>query len=387
MPVTSTGYERRTQGDVLEAIQNAQRSTISAKLHLSDRTVLGSINPIFAEHIDQLEQLTEEAYNAFSPDDASDDRFVALCLLTGVPRRAATKGLADVTLGLEASKTYAPGDLVAHVTDEPNNRWLNRDTVTSTTAGSYPAVFESEFATSEAVAPAGTLTVIASPTDGWLSITNADDATSGTDIEDIEALRLRREQAVSIGGSRTRGSIRSALVLLDGVLSAEVFENTSNITDSNGLPPHSLRAVVWDGDPAAADDDEIAQVIYDRKAEGIVSDGGSTPQVGVAQDSVLGPVSVAFARALTVDVTVTVEIESATGVSIDDVKAAIIARMPDRVGSEVTFNRLAGAVFQVDGVDDWVTFTINGGTADLPALVSTIYLLEASNISVSGDAS
>ena len=39
------------------------------------------------------------------------------------------------------------------------------------------------------VAPAGTLTVIASPVDGWNSITNATDATSGTDIEDIEALR------------------------------------------------------------------------------------------------------------------------------------------------------------------------------------------------------
>lgn len=384
MPVTLTGFERRTQGDILEAIQDAQRSTISAKLDLSERTVLGSINPIFAEHIDQLEQLAEECYSAFDPDNASDDRFVALCLLTGVPRRAATKGLAEVTLSLEASKSYAPGDLVAHVTDEVTNRWLNRDTVTSTTAGSYTATFESEFASAEAVAPAGTLTVIASPTDGWLSITNADDATSGTDIEDIEALRLRREQAVSIGGSRTRGSIRSALVLLDGVLSAEVFENTSNVTDANGLPPHSLRAVIWDGDPAAADDDEIAQVIYDRKAEGIVSDG---TEVGVAQDSVLGPVSIAFARALTVDVTVAVEIESATGVSIDDVRDAIVAAMPDRVGEEATFNRLAGAVFRVGGVDDWVTFTINGGTADLPALVSTIYLLDPTDIAVTGNVS
>jgi uncharacterized phage protein gp47/JayE len=384
MPVVATGYERRTQGDILEAIQDAQRSTISAKLDLSERTVLGSINPIFAEHVDQLEQLAEECYSAFDPDNASDDRFVALCLLTGVPRRAATKGLAEVTLSLEASKTYAPGDLVAHVTDEVTNRWLNRDTVTSTTAGSYTATFESEFASADAVAPAGTLTVIASPTDGWLSITNADDATSGTDIEDIEALRLRREQAVSIGGSRTRGSIRSALVLLDGVLSAEVFENTSNVTDANGLPPHSLRATVYDGDPAAADNDQIAQVIYDRKAEGIVSDG---TEVGVAQDSVLGPVSIAFARALTVDVTVAVEIESATGVSIDDVRDAIVAAMPDRVGEEVTFNRLAGSVFRVGGVDDHVSFTINGGTDDLPALVSTIYLLDPTDINVTGNVS
>src|SRR5688572_24546151 len=146
MPVTSTGFERRTQADILEAIQNAQRSTISAKLDLSERTVLGSLNPIFAEHVDQLEQLVEECYAAFDPDNTSDDRFVALCLLTGVPRRGATKGLATCTVNLQASKTYAAGDLVAHVTDEPTNRWLNRDAVTSTTAGNYTAVFESEFA-------------------------------------------------------------------------------------------------------------------------------------------------------------------------------------------------------------------------------------------------
>lgn len=384
MPVVATGYETRSFGDILEEIQTAQRSTISAKLDLSERTVLGSLNAIFADHLAQVEELVAEAYAAFDPDNASDDRFVALCLLTGVPRRSATKGLADVTLNLQASKVYQPGDLTASVQDEPDNRWLNRDTVTSTTAGNYAAVFESEFASSAAVAPAGTLTVIASPVDGWNSITNATDATSGTDIEDIEALRLRREQAVSLGGSRTRNAIRAAIVSLDGVLSCEVFENVTNATDGNGLPPHSVRVVVWDGSPAQADDDAIAQAIWDRKAEGIVSDGGES---GTAQDPVAGPQTVNFERATEDAITVEVDIESESGVSADDVIAAIRAVMPTRVGEPVIYNRLAGAVFRVTGVDDWATFTINGGTADLPGDVSTIFTLSASDIVVTGDAS
>ncbi len=382
MPVTPTGYERRTQADVLTAIQTAQRATISAKLDLSNRTVLGSINPIFAEHVDQLEQLAEEAYAAFDVDSASDDRFVALCLLTGIVRRQATKGLVTTTVNLQASKSYAAGDLVAHVTGEVTNRWVNRDAVASTTAGGYPTVFESEFASSAAVAPAGTLTVIASPTDGWNSITNADDATAGADIEAIEALRLRREQAVALGGSQTRNSIRAAIVSLDGVLSCEVFENVTGAVDSNGLPPHSFRAVVWDGSPAAADDDAIAQVIWDRKPLGISSGGGES---GTAQDDVAGPQVVPFARAVTIDITVAVNIQSSPGVAIDDVRDAIRAAMPTRVGEEVTFNRLAGAVFRVPGVDDWATFTIDGGGVDLPALATSIYLLDESDITVTGD--
>jgi uncharacterized phage protein gp47/JayE len=288
------------------------------------------------------------------------------------------------TVNLEASKSYAAGDLVAHVTDQPTNRWLNRDAVASTTAGNYSAVFESEFASSVAVAPAGTLTVIASPVDGWNSITNADDATAGTDIEDIEALRLRREQAVSLGGSRTRNAIRAAIVSLDGVLSCEVFENVTSATDGNGLPPHSFRAVVWDGPTPAADDDEIAQAIYDRKAEGIVSDGGES---GTAQDDVVGPVTVNFERATQQAIAVEVNIISAAGVSIDDVKAAIIAQMPTRVGDGVTYNRLTQSVFDVEGVDDWDLFEIDGGTSSLPEDISLIFTLDESDITVTGDVS
>ncbi len=382
MPIDSTGFTPRTLADVVEALQDSLRSRISDKLDLSERTVLGNVVQIFADHLVQAEGLLSESYSAFDPDAASDDRLVALALLTGVPRRGATTGLVTVTLNLDASQSYAAGDLVAHVTNEADNRWTNRDAVVSTTAGAYSAVFESESTGAGAIAPAGTLTIIAEPIAGWNTVTNAAAATPGTDIEAIEDLRLRRELAVSAGGSRTRNAIRAKLVNVEGVLSVEVFENTTNVVDANGIPPHALRAVVWDGSPAAADDNDLAQAIYDHKAEGISSDGGET---GIAQDEVLGPVVVAFARALTSSLVVATEIESEDGVSADDVAEAIVAAMPTRVGEPVVYNRLAKAVFDVVGVDDWVTFTINGGTADLPGLISTIYLLDAGDVTVTGD--
>lgn len=384
MPITDTGYERRTRDVVLASIQALLRDKISAKLDLSERAVFGNSSNIDAGAIDELEQLVEEAYYAFDPDNASDDRLVALALLSGVARRGATKGLVTVTLDLDASQTYAPGDLAAHVVDEPTNRWLNRDEVVSTTAGNYEAAFESENAGAAAVAEAGTLTVIATPVSGWNAVTNDDAATPGQDIESIAALRIRREQALSPGGSRTRGAIRAKLILVDGVLSAEVFENTSSITDSDGIPPKAIRAVVWDGSPAAASNDDIAQAIYDHKAEGILAHGSES---GTARDSTFGPVTVFFDRATASDITVAVNIQSDAGVAIEDVKAAILAQMPDRVGQEVTYHRLAASVFSVAGVDDYVSFTVNGGTADLAAVQNRIYLLDESDITVTGDAS
>lgn len=383
MPITDTGYQRRTIDVVLESIQSDLRDKISLKLDLSEDTVLGNYSNIAAKHIDELEELVEEAYNAYDPDNASDDRQVALALISGVPRRGEQKGLVTATINVTNAHTYAPGDLAAHVVDEPTNRWLNRDeVVTIVGTHDYSAVFQSENAGSPAVAEAGTLTVIATPVAGWNSVTNAAAATPGQDIESIAALRIRREQGVSSGGSRTRGAIRAKLITVDGVLSAEVFDNRTNSTDSNGIAPHGLRVIVWDGDPAAADDNEIAQAIYDFGPEGILPQG---TQSGIANDPTIGPVEVFFERAVAVDITVAVNIESESGVAIDDVKAAILAAMPTRVGREVTFHKLAASVFAVAGVDDWVTFTVNGGTADLAAAQSRIYLLDEGDITVTGD--
>lgn len=382
MPITATGYDRRTRDTVLASIQGYLRDKIHLKLDLSERAVFGNVSNLMADHIDQLEQLFEEGYNAYDVDNASDDRFVGLSLLSGVPRRGESHGLVLQTLDLDAAQSYAPGDIAFHVIDEPDNRWLNRDLVESTTAGTYSAVLESEFPGAAAIAEAGTLTVIATPVAGLNSGTNAAAATPGQDIESIPALRIRREIALSVGGSRTRGAIRSKLALLDGVLSVEVFDNPTSATDVNGIGPHGLRAIVWDGSPAAADDDEIAQVIWDHKADGILPQGSES---GTAQDAVVGPVLIAFDRATTSAVTIAVNIQSETGVSSDDVKAAVLAKMPTRIGQEVTFNRLSSSVFGVAGVDDWATFTINGGSTDLAAVQNRIYLLDESDITVTGD--
>ncbi len=384
VPVTATGFERQTLADLVESTTTDLRARISTKLSLTERTVSGNWQQILCARLDLLEQLAEECYNAFDVDSASDDRMRALAIATGVPPRQPAKGRVTQTVVTSASFAgAAAGDLVAHVVDEPENRWVNRDAVDAG-AGTSSVVFDSEDVGATYRATAGTLTVIADGgVSGWTSTTNPADAKPGTDDEEIEALRLRRELGVSAGGARTRGAIRAKLINLDGVLSAEVFENTTSLTDANGIPPKSIRAVVWDGSPAGADDDDIAQAIFDHKAEGILSEGDQSGTAVDPEDSSLHTVT--FRRATASAVTVAVEIQSDTGVSSDDVIAAIQAAMPVRVGEGVLFNRLAASVFQVGGVDDWVTFTINGGVLDLPAVQSLIYTLDSGDVTVTGD--
>ncbi len=384
MSLTDSGFEPDDQAAILERIQFFQRTKISQKLDLSERSPLGLVDIGISDELEALQQVLEEAYGALDRDAASDDRLAALANLLGVPRRGARPGLVVQTVDLDAAQTYAAGDIEFAVQDEPENTWTNRDAVVSTSSGSYSVVFVSDLVSSLAIAPAGQLTVL-TPISGVNSGTNAADATPGQDIESPDALRVRMALAVARGGLQTVQAIRSALVGIDGVLSADVFENTSNSTDSRGLPPHSIRAVVWDGSPAAARDDEIAQAIADRKAGGITSDGNG--EAGTATVEGGGLVTIPFCRPVLTDFAVSVTIVSESGVLSADVKAALSAAVDSTPGVGVVLHRLAKAVFEVPGVDDYSAFTINGAGADLAADTLKTYRLLQAAVTVLGDVS
>lgn len=383
--ITDTGLVVDTMSEILEDLTARTRAALGAKIDLSEREVLGNYNPIIAEKLEQIYELLSAAYNAYDRDNAEPDSVRSLAVLLGVPQRGATKGLVAVTLTFSGAQSYSAGAITMQVVDEPENLWVNRDGVEATGAGGVQAIFESVAAGSAAIANSSTLTVFPSglPT-GITAGTNPKDSQNGLDIESIEALKIRMAQSVARGGSRTTQAIRSALVQLAGILSADVYENTDSTPDANGLPGHSLRAVVWDGSPGAADDDEIAQVIWDRSA---TYAHGS--QSGIARDAKLGDVQVRFDRATEVPITVAINVVASKTVAIADVKAALIADMPGgaqgRVGAAVVYNQLSCAAFDVDGVENWTTFTIDGSTSDKPALQTTIYTLDSSDITVTGD--
>lgn len=385
--LTETGFERPIQDDIAAAIAADQRGTISAQLDVSESTVIGNLNNIQADHLAQAYEVLEEAYNGMDPDNATGDRLVALALLTGTERRPAQPGSVTVTCNLEASTVFAAGDLAVHVLDEPSNRWVNRDIVETTTAGDYDVVFLSDGTGSDFVAAAGTLTVIASPIEGFNTATNAEDATPGRDEETIEELRARREDELAVGGSGTVDAIRADVLEIDGVVECLVEENATDFPVGD-LPAHSLRVVVWDGDPGAVDADDIAQAIFETAPAGIAAIGDET---GTATRSDGAAVTRQFARADVVDIYVSAEIVSETGVNADDVKAAIAAAMPTAIGGDVKYNKLSAAVF-IDGVDDYVSFTI--GTAPAPVGVGNIAIgnteiaqLDLSNIVLTGGVS
>lgn len=298
--VTAEGFVRPSVQEILDLIETDQRAEISATLDLSTDSVVGQINGIFANQLGVVWEALEAAYHAFDPDRAEDDQLTSLAKLTGTERRGASKseleGDAAVQVTLEAGTVLEAGVHFAHVDGQPDVRFTPQADFTAPATGTHLVDFESEL-DGPIQAIAGTLTVIATPVVGWSAVNNPQDAVLGREADDDDDLRLRREAALARSGSSTVDAIRADVLAVEDVTSVQVFENYDEETDANGLPGHSFEVVLWDD--AGADDDEIAQAIWNSKAGGIRPFGEES---GTALDSNGDPHTVPFSRADAVNI-------------------------------------------------------------------------------------
>lgn len=383
--VTADGFVRKTFEEIDAEVSDYWREKISPHLQLDEKTVLGNVGRAGNEQAAQLWEVAESAYQAFDPDNADDVAFVALCELTGTKQRAATKGLVSATCNFDASKTYAPGALVAHIEGQPGNRWVNRDQATSTTAGNYTVIFQAETAGAQGVAQAGTLIVIAQSVNGWNSVTNAlASDPDGQDVEKREELEVRRVQELSAAGARTLRAIRAAVSKVPGVLNVDGRQNRTDYLDiATGLPPHSIQIRIWDGAGQDASDDAVAQAIFDAAADGIECVGASS---GTATDGDTGEFEdIPFSRAAAVQVYIEISVQGVTTEA--QVKAAIAALEPTKPGETIVALRLRGAPLALPGVIDVTAFTLGlapspVGTVNIVPNWETILRIDPANIAV-----
>jgi len=127
------------------------------------------------------------------------------------------------------------------------------------------------------VAVAGDLTDIVTPVGGLNSARNIADAALGNLDQTDEELRLTREAELRGQSKSPADAVRAALLKLDSVTSVTVFTNLTNVVNVDGMPPHSLEALVLGGD-----DQDIWDALWANVAGGITTTG---TEVGTTLDS------------------------------------------------------------------------------------------------------
>jgi hypothetical protein len=327
--VTANGLEIPAYDDVLSEVEAAQKANVDPNLDTTPKSILGEVNASIGATARDLWEAVRIAYDGFNPNASEDFVLDGLCQLTGTIRTPDSFSTVTETVTLASSTTLVAGCLIGQVAPGVAV-FVTIEDVSSTTAGDYPVKCRA-VAPGPVAANAGTLTVITTPQTGLTAATNATDAVLGRFADTDAQLRIRRQQELRASGNATVDAILArleALRLADGtapIIEAAVVENTSDLPDALGRPPHSFECLIYDGDvPLTAEDDVYAQTIWDAHPAGIPAYG--TNSSGTAIDTIGVSRTVRFTRPTIRPIKVQITIATVGGYAGDAaVKAYILA--------------------------------------------------------------
>lgn len=199
-------------------------------------------------------------------------------------------------------------------------------------------------------AAAGTVTLLASSVPGIDTVTNAAPFSGGTEAETDEAMRARFRAYIASLPRATRTAIDFAVSQVQGGLTWSILEGQR----ADGTAAEATFTVVVDDGSGAPPTDLITRVsaaVEQYRPLGVVP-------------SVVGPVKV------TVDVSIV--LLTAPGMDHGGAVAAVSAAVTRHIntlplGTGLSYNRLSAVIFAASQAVENAAFTLNGGTADIPA--------------------
>lgn len=207
----------------------------------------------------------------------------------------------------------------------------------------------------------------------WSGVVNVLDAALGTNDQTDESFRLTSDAELSQSGMGTADAIRSALLEVTGVTAADVFVNNTDTTNSDGVPPHSIEALVQGGA-----DTDIGALLLRQVYAGMGTIGNTTTfptdSEGVAQQ-------INFSRPVVYNVGVAVTLIKAPNVSSDtttypldgdaQVKLAIANYgNTQKAGRNIVSSALMAQAFKVSGVLEVSSVLISSVLATSPGVPS-----------------
>lgn len=362
--LTERGFRRPTYTELLDALEHKARELFGSTANLTVRSPIGIFLRIYAWILNMLFSTIEDVYNSRFIDTAVGTSLYNLGRAIGLNLLSEQKASGYLQISGTPGTVVPAGWLAGTVA---GIQYVVMAQGEIDTVGTVLLPAQATTAGPEGNVAAGTITVIVNPgiPEGISSVTNPADFVGGRSRETDEEYRDRYYKSVDFAGGVNADAIRSEILQsAEGVYSAIVYENDTDETDSEGLPPHSIEAVVYGGL-----DSDVAQQIFRRKAAGIQTYGNTAVSVLSASGV---PYSIKFSRPTLVPVWVKItNLEKDPARYPIDGDRQIAQAIIDYIGSDVRggttigepvyFYRLPEVIYTVPGVIDFTLETSSDG--------------------------
>ncbi|EMF1614096.1 baseplate J/gp47 family protein [Escherichia coli] len=298
--VTAEGISAPDYQTILDTLTSYFQQIYGSDAYLEPDSKDGQMVALVALAIHDANNTAISVYNCFSPATGYGAALTSNVKINGIARRGATNSTVDLLLTGTAGTSITNGT----VKDTNNVIWRLPASVTIGVGGIVTVT--ATCSNSGAVAAlAGTITTINTPTRGWASVTNPAAATVGAPAETDAELRIRQGQSVALPSLTPFEGVDGAIANVAGVTRHKLYENDTGATDSNGLPPHSISAIVDGGDVT-----EIAQTIRGNKGQGTATYGTTSVTI---PDTYGNPHVISFSRSTDVPIFGHITLKAFTG--------------------------------------------------------------------------
>lgn len=361
--LTDRGFRRPTHAELLDALEYKARELFGSKANLTVRSPLGMFLRVFAWALNLLFSTLEDVYNSRFIDTAVGTSLYNLGKAIGLRLLSAQKAVGYLEITGDDGTIVPEGWLASTVAGAQyvvvQEGIIKGGTVTllarATQAGPDSNTAEN------------TITSIVNPMDGIDAVTNPAPFDGGRDTETDAEYRARYYESVDFAGGVNADAIGGEILQnVEGVFSAVVYENDTDETDADGIPPHAFEAVVYGGL-----DGDVAAQIFKRKAAGIQTHGNTT--VAVMSESGIS-YDISFSRPEPVPIYINMTNLRTNPSSfpydgLDQIKQALISYIGGNIkgglviGESVIYNRLFEPVFSISGVIDFDIEIGTDGTA------------------------
>lgn len=346
--LSATGLTTATKSELTTTMTTAFQQAYGSDINLSSDSPDGQLMNIFIQVILDIQDLVSQVYNSFDPDNAIGTVLDQRVAINGIQRQAGTYTVTPITVVNSQSVNLYGLDQTAQpvytVADAAGNQWKLQNSQIGMAAGTHVLNFQAALPGAVTTTP-NTITVQVTIVLGVTSVNNPTTYTTlGVNEESDAALKLRRAKSVSLASQGYLQGLLAALENIPGMSAAFVYENNTNTTDSNSVPPHSIWAIT-SGSALAAD---IAQAIYTKRNAGCGMKGTQTYNVTQIDGTIF---QVLWDEVAAVNIFVTFAASSLNGTTPPNI-AAIRAGLPNSfvpgVATEVNINALATQVQLLD---------------------------------------